>query len=165
MSKTAIIYGSTTGNTENAANQLAGLLEADIIDVSTKPEEALTKYENLIFGTSTWGAGDLQDDWEDFISNVESADLSGKVVAIFGLGDSSSNPDTFVGGMGSIYEVVKDKGCKIVGSVETESYDFDESTAVLDGKFIGLALDEENQGDLSDERITRWVEQISKDLH
>ncbi|PXY02072.1 flavodoxin [Marinifilum breve] len=164
MSNTAIIYGSTTGNTENVANQLAGLLNADLFDASTKPTEALIKYDNLILGTSTWGAGDLQDDWEDFISEIDNANLSEKVVGLFGLGDGCNNGDTFVGGMAQIYNVVKDSDCKIVGSVDIESYEFEESDAVVDGKFIGLALDEENQGDLSEERINKWVEQISKEL-
>jgi flavodoxin I len=165
MGKTAIIYGSTTGNTENAANQLSGLLNADVFDVSSNPSDALNQYDNLILGTSTWGAGDLQDDWEDFISEIELAKLNGKVVAIFGFGDGCSNPDTFVSGMGALYEAVKDNGCKLVGSVDTEGYDFEESAAVIDGKFIGLALDEENQGDLTEERINNWVSQIKSELN
>lgn len=164
MIKTAIIYGSTTGNTENVANQLAELLNADVFDASTKPTEALNKYDNLILGTSTWGAGDLQDDWEDFIEELKNTNLKGKTVALFGLGDACSNGDTFVGGMAQLYDTVKDLNCKIVGSVDIESYEFEESDAVVDGKFIGLALDEENQGDLSEERINKWVEQISKEL-
>ena len=165
MSKTAIIYGSTTGNTENAANQIAGLLNADVFDVSSNPSDALNQYDNLILGTSTWGAGDLQDDWEDFISELQVANLNGKIVAIFGLGDGCNNPDTFVGGMGTIYEAVKDNGCKLVGSVDTDGYDFEESTAVIEGKFIGLVLDEENQGDLTDERINTWANQIKSELN
>jgi flavodoxin I len=165
MGKTAIIYGSTTGNTENAANQLSGLLNADVFDVSSNPSDALNQYDNLILGTSTWGAGDLQDDWEDFISEIELSKLNGKVVAIFGFGDGCSNPDTFVSGMGALYEAVKDNGCKLVGFVDTEGYDFEESAAVIDGKFIGLALDEENQGDLTEERINNWVSQIKSELN
>ncbi|WP_421919415.1 flavodoxin [Marinifilum sp.] len=160
MSKTAIIYGSTTGNTENAANQLAGLLKADVFDVSSNPCDALNQYDNLILGTSTWGAGDLQDDWEDFISELEVANLNGKVVAIFGFGDACSNPDTFVDGMGTLYKIVKNKACKLIGSVDTYTYDFEKSKAVVGGKFIGLALDEENQGDLTEDRINKWAKQI-----
>ncbi len=66
--------------------------------------------------------------------------------------------------MAQLYSTVKDLNCKIVGSVDIESYEFEESDAVVDGKFIGLALDEESQGDLSEERINKWVEQISKEL-
>jgi flavodoxin I len=165
MSKTAIIYGSTTGNTENAATQIGELLGADVIDVSSNPTSELANYSNLILGTSTWGEGDLQDDWDGFIGELGKADLNGKTVALFGFGDGCSNAETFVGGMGTIFETIKDKGCKIVGAVETEAYDFEESTAVVDGKFVGLALDEENQGDMTEERITNWVEQIKGELN
>ena len=164
MNKTAIIYGSTTGNTENVANQLSGLLNADLFDAATKPTEALSNYDNLIFGTSTWGAGDLQDDWEDFISELEVANLKGKVIALFGLGDGCNNGDTFVGAMTQIYTAVKDNDCKIVGSVDIEGYEFEESTAIVDGKFVGLVLDEENQGDQSEDRINNWVEQVKGEL-
>ncbi|MEA3317594.1 MAG: flavodoxin domain-containing protein, partial [Bacteroidota bacterium] len=68
MNKIAIFYGSSTGNTESAAKQIAKLLNADIFDVADKPVKELQNYENLIFGTSTWGIGDLQDDWDSFIS-------------------------------------------------------------------------------------------------
>ena len=165
MNKTAIIYGSTTGNTENAANQLSGLLGADVYNVNSNPVEALINYDNLILGTSTWGEGDMQEDWEDFITELEAADLNGKVIALFGYGDGCNNPDTFVSGMGKIYEVVKNKGCKLIGSVDTEGYDFEESAAVVDGNFIGLALDEENQGDLTENRMYRWAELIKKELN
>lgn len=165
MSKIAIFYGSSTGNTETVANQLAGILGADIFDVSESPADKLGEYDNLIFGTSTWGIGDLQDDWEGFIDDVENADLSGKTVALFGLGDSGSYPDSFVDGMAKIYNIVKEKGCKIVGAVATDSYEHEASESIVDGKFVGLPIDEENQGDLTEERVSKWATQIKSDLN
>lgn len=164
MSKVAIFYGSTTGNTETAAKQLAEKLGADVFDVANGPADKLAEYNNLIFGTSTWGVGDLQDDWETFISDVEGADLNGKVVAIFGYGDGMTYGDSFVDGIGTIYEAVKDKGCKVVGAIDTDGYDYDDSTAEIDGKFVGLPLDEENQCDLTDDRIDAWVEQLKPEF-
>ncbi len=160
MSNTAIFYGSSTGNTESVAQQIAELLGAEAFDVADSPADKLAEFDNLIFGTSTWGIGDLQDDWESFIDEVESADLNGKTVALFGLGDSGSYADSFVEGMAKIYEVVKEKGCKIVGAVDTDGYEHESSEAVVDGKFVGLAIDEENQGDLTEERVANWVESI-----
>lgn len=165
MSKTAIFYGSSTGNTESVAKQLSEKLGADTFDVSESPADKLGEYDNLIFGTSTWGIGDLQDDWESFISEVEGADLNGKTVALFGLGDSGSYSDSFVDGIGKIYEVIKDKGCKIVGAVDTDSYEHEASEAIVDGKFVGLAIDEENQSDLTDDRVSNWAEQIKADFN
>ncbi len=164
MSKTAIFFGSSTGNTETAANQIAEKLSADVFDVANSPSDKLAEYDNLIFGTSTWGIGDLQDDWEAFLSEVEGADLNGKVVALFGLGDQESYPDSFVSGVGTIYDAIKDKGCKVIGFTEKDGYDFEESEAEKDGKFCGLVLDNENQDGLTDERIEKWVEQIKADL-
>lgn len=164
MSKIAVFFGSSTGNTEDVANQLAEKLGGDVFDVSNKPTDKLSEYNSLLFGTSTWGAGDLQDDWEDFIGDVEEADLNGKTIAIFGCGDGGSNPDTFVGGMSHIYNAIKDKGCKIIGAVDTDGYEYDDSESVVDNKFVGLPIDEINQSELTEERIENWVEQIKDDL-
>lgn len=164
MSKIAIFFGSTTGNTEAAANQLAEKLGADLFNVVNSPADKLAEYDNLIFGTSTWGIGDLQDDWEGFISDVESADLNGKIVAIFGYGDGLTYGDSFVDGIGTIYKAVKDKGCKLVGATTTDGYEYDCSTAEIDGKFVGLPLDEENQCELTDDRLAAWTEQIRQDF-
>ncbi len=161
---TAVFYGSSTGNTETNAKAIAEKLGAEIFDVADKPVDALQKNQNLVFGTSTWGIGDLQDDWDAFIPSVEKADLNGKNIAIFGCGDSGSYPDSFVDGIGKIYNAVKDKGCKVVGFVDTDGYDFDASEAEIGGQFVGLALDEENQGGLTGERIDAWVKRIKAEF-
>ena len=62
MNKIAIFYGSSTGNTANIAGALAAALGADAFDVAKNPGEKIAEYSRLIFGTSTWGLGDLQDD-------------------------------------------------------------------------------------------------------
>lgn len=164
MKKIAVIYGSTTDNTKTVAEKIVGklgkenasLFSADKISIAD-----LESYPNLVLGTSTWGDGDLQDDWEDFLPKLKDANLEGKTVALFGLGDSGSYPDTFSNGMGHIYEAIKDKGCKLVGQTSTESYTFDASISVVDGQFVGLAIDEDNESDLTDDRISAFVEKIS----
>ena len=165
MNKIAVIYGSSTGNTEAAAKMLANKLGADIFDVNTSPVDRISEYDNLIFGTSTWGIGDLQDDWEDFIDHLEDADLRGKVIALFGCGDGETYADSFVDGIGTIYETIKDKGCKVIGFTNTDGYYYDDSKAEVGGKFVGLVLDEENQGNLTESRIHLWVEDISKEFN
>lgn len=164
MSNTAVFFGSSTGNTEAAAKQIAEKLDAEIFDVSENPGAEIANFENLVFGTSTWGIGDLQDDWDGFISDVENADLNGKTVAIFGCGDAESYADSFVDGIGKIYKAVKEKDCKVVGFVDTDGYDYDFSEAEVDGKFCGLPIDEDNQDDLSDERINAWIETIKAEF-
>jgi len=161
MKKTGIFYGSTTGNTEAVAKTIAKKLNAECFDVASTPVENILQYDHLILGTSTLGLGDLQDDWEACLSNLKGLDLSGKTVALFGLGDAGSYPDTFVDGLGSLYNVIKDKGCILVGDVDPEEYEFDDSTALVDGKFVGLPLDEDNESGLTAGRIEKWIEKIS----
>lgn len=164
MNKTGIFYGSSTGNTELIARKIAGKLGADVFDVSNNPLSAIAECSNLILGTSTWGFGDLQDDWDSFLPKLAAADLSGKTIALFGLGDADGYPDTFVDGMGLIYEALQDKGCRFVGMVPQSGYTGDASKALIADKYVGLPLDVDNQSKLTDKRITDWLEVIVPEL-
>ncbi|MBQ3617348.1 MAG: flavodoxin [Bacteroidales bacterium] len=165
MKKTVIIYGSTTGNAAKAAETIAAKLGGgDVKEVSSAKKSDLADYDNIILGSSTWGDGELQDDWFGFISEVKSANLSGKTVAVFGVGDQFSYSDTYVNAMGELYEAAKSAGAKIVGETSTDGYSFNESSAVKDGKFVGLALDYDNQDQLSEDRIAAWTAQIMPEL-
>ncbi|MFV0482644.1 MAG: flavodoxin [Bacteroidales bacterium] len=167
MKKIGLFYGSDTGNTEGVAKQVAELLgnnNVDVIDVSKADSSDFEQYDNLILGTATTGIGDLQDDWDSAIAKLKSAKLDGKVVALFGLGDSATYPDTFVDSLGHMYEAIKDKGCKVIGAVSTEGYEFDDSIAVVDGQFIGLAIDQDNEDDKTEERVSNWVDTIKSQL-
>lgn len=163
MEKIAILFGSSTGNTESVAEIIAdkigneNVVVFNIADISVSE---IQLYKNLIFGASTWGIGELQDDWDTFLPHLASEDLSGKKVAFFGLGDAESYGDSFVDAMGLIYEEIKDKGAEIIGQVSTTEYNFDDSRAVFDGKFIGLPLDEDNEDNLTDNRIDNWLKEL-----
>ncbi|MDR2424643.1 MAG: flavodoxin [Prevotellaceae bacterium] len=159
MNKIGIFYGSSGGNTENVAKNIAkqlGLADSDVHDVGKAQLADLAPYNTLLFGSSTWGIGDLQDDWEDFVKTLASADLSGKTIALFGCGDSSGYSDSFCDAMGKIYQTVKDKA-SIVGFTSVDGYTFDSSEAVVDGQFVGLAIDEDNESNLTSARIDAWV--------
>ena len=165
MKKTVIIYGSTTGNAAMAAETIAAKLgDGDIKEVAKASKDDLVDYENIILGSSTWGDGELQDDWYGFLPTLKSANLNGKTVAVFGVGDQFSYSSTYVNAMGELYDAAKAAGAKIIGETSTEGYSFDESTAVRDGKFVGLALDYDNQDALSVDRITAWINQILHEL-
>ena len=164
MSKIGIYYGSTTGNTQEVAEDIAKKLnvdKADLHDVS-KANTNYSAYDVILFGSPTLGLGDLQDDWEDYIDKVKTADLDGKKVALFGCGDSSSYSDTFGDAIGKIYEVIKDKGCQLIGKVSTEGYTYDSSESVVDGQFVGLLIDNDNESSLTDQRIAMWTEDLKK---
>jgi flavodoxin I len=167
MARIGIYYGSDTGNTEAAAKQIHqafGDEAAEPKSIADATAEELAGYDGLILGTSTWGAGDLQDDWDAALSTLESADLSGKKVAIFGLGDQDGYPDTFVDGIGTLAAAARKAGAQVIGSVPTKGYNFDASTAVEDGAFVGLPLDDDNQSNLTAERITSWVAALKSEL-
>lgn len=165
MKKTVIVYGTSTGTCEELANKIGGKLGVDnIINVTDLDSSVIADNDNLILGTSTWGAGEMQDDWYDGVKVLKGADLSGKTVALFGCGDSESYPDTFVGGMAEIYNAAKTAGADVIGAVSTDGYTFDDSESVVDDHFVGLALDEVNEDDKTDERIEAWVAQIQPNL-
>lgn len=167
MEKTCIIYGSSTGTCQAIAEKIAGRLgvaQADVYDVANITADTVGRYTNLILGTSTWGAGELQDDWYDGLEKLKGTELSGKTVALFGCGDCESYGDTFCSAMAEIYEGLKDSGAKFVGQVSTDGYTFGDSAAVIGGQFVGLALDDVNEDDKTDGRIDAWTEQIKDAL-
>jgi flavodoxin I len=167
MKNIGIYYGSTTGTTAEIATKIASKLGIDkscINEVTALSEESIKNYEVLLLGTSTWGCGELQDDWYDGIEVLKKADLTNKTIAFFGCGDSDSYGDTFCDGIGLIYEALKDKGCRFIGFIETEGYMFDASLAVIDHQFIGLVVDEINEPEKTDERIDNWLAQIKNEL-
>lgn len=166
MNKIGIFYGSSGGNTEGVAKNIAkqlGVADGDIHDVGKAQVAQLSAYDTLLFGTSTWGIGDLQDDWEGFVVKLTPADLSGKKLALFGCGDSSGYSDSFCDAMGKIYQAVKDNAT-IVGFTPVDGYTFDSSEAVVDGRFVGLPLDEDNESNLTGSRIEAWIAQLKNEI-
>jgi len=113
---------------------------------------------------STWGVSDLQDDFDDFLAILEGIDFTGKKVALFGLGDQSTYTSSFVDAMGILYEWLRKKNVKIVGSVPRKGYSFENSLALVKGKLVGLAIDEEYENHLTKERIANWVEMLKKEF-
>ena len=165
MKKTVIIYGSSTGTCQNIAEIIATKLGvSDILDVAKVTASQISAYDNLILGTSTWGAGEMQDDWYGGIKELKNANLNGKTVALFGCGDSQSYSDTFCDGMGEIYRELQSSGCNIIGSTPTDGCTYDNSTAVADGRFVGLAIDDVNESDLTENRIDAWIASIKDQL-
>ena len=163
MKKIGIFYGSTTGTTESVANFIAkslGLTSDHVRSVNEMTPEMIAEYEVLLLGTSTWGVGELQEDWYGGIDTLKKADLKGKIIAIFGCGDSVSFSSTFCSAMAEIYKAVKDRGNLIVGTVPTDGYTYDDSDAVVDGQFVGLAIDEMNEADKTGTRVESWMNEI-----
>lgn len=161
-----VFYGSTTGNTEELAAQIAGKLgieSSDVYDVGRVPADKVNSYDCLLLGSSTWGDGELQDDWFDFISGLKKENLSGKKIGLFGCGDSSSYPDTFCDAIGIICEELEGSGCVFIGEVPAEGYSETGSKAFKGEKVLGLVVDDDKPN-LTEQRITKWVESVKTAL-
>ena len=161
MDTTIVVYGSMTGTCEAIAEKIAKKLGCECVNVQDLTPEIVENHKNLILGTSTWGAGEMEDDWYDGLKVLQGADLSGKTITLFGCGDCATYSDTFVGGIGELYNGIKESGAKFVGAVSTDGYTFDASEAIVDGKFIGLPLDDINEDNMTDARIDAWIADIS----
>lgn len=160
MASIGIFYGSTTGNTKEAAEMLSRTLGgAELHDVASAGGSP-TDYDVVILGASTWGCGDLQDDMAAYLGTVEGTDLAGKKAAVFGLGDQAGFGDTFVDGIADMADALHASGAELVGAWPTEGYDFDESRAVEGNHFLGLAIDDDNEPGKTAGRIALWAEQL-----
>ncbi len=175
MAKIGIFFGTDTGRTRLVAKQIAKKLGDAALAPVNIGRASLAEFvacDTLILGSSTLGDGELpglstglaQPSWEEFLPQLADADLGGKVVAIFGLGDQKKYPDEFVDAIGIIHDAVLARGARLVGRWPTAGYEFNQSQAVDGDDFLGLALDQINQPLLSEERIDRWLAQIRPEL-
>lgn len=165
MAKIGLFYGTQTGNTQTAAETIQkefGSSSVELYDVANVDPDDLVAYDCLIIGCPTWNIGELQADWEGFYEELDSVDFTGKKVAYFGPGDQIGYADNFQDAMGILEEKISELGGTTVGHWPTDGYDFSESKAVKDGKFVGLALDDDNQSELTDSRIKQWVAQLKQ---
>ena len=166
-----LVFGTDTGNTEEMGDRFAAVFAEqgfamDMLNVTDASPEVIEAFDFIIMGIPTWDFGGIQEDWETFESELLATNLSGKVVALYGLGDQLGYGDYFVDAMGWLHERVVKKGALVVGEWSTEGYDFEASLAVNKDKtfFCGLAIDDEQQFDLTDQRISGWVDLVVGEL-
>jgi flavodoxin I len=168
MAKIGLFYGSTTGKTADAAEQIQASLGGDSVvdlhDISEKSVSDLAEYDCLIIGCPTWNIGDVQDDWDAVIDDLDDVDFSGKTVAYFGTGDQIGYADNFQDAMGILEEKISGLGGKTVGYWSADGYEHTDSKAIRDGRFCGLALDDDNESDKTSERIHAWCAQIKSEM-
>lgn len=176
MSKIGIFFGTDTGTTRKIAKIIYRELGAELADkplnINRVDAETLANYDALILGTPTYGSGELpglaaecqEESWEEFMPNFDDLDLTGKKVALFGLGDQVNYPDEFLDAMGELFDAVSEAGADMCGRWSIEGYEYEASEAEDEGEFVGLALDNDNQSNLTDERLSRWLVEIKAEM-
>jgi flavodoxin I len=170
MADIGLFFGSDTGNTAKAAGLIRQAFDAvqpglvTVMDIATHELHEMGAYDKLILGCPTWNIGELQSDWDRLLPQMDTLDLSGRQVALFGLGDEGGYPDTYQDAIGIIGEKARERGATLVGFWPTAGYDFLESRGVEDGMFMGLMLDDDNAPELTPERIKVWVQQLVQEF-
>jgi flavodoxin I len=170
MLSIGLFYGSTNGATAQIAQMIQREFESDnlakieLFDIAEFYLETMLDFDCLLFGVSTWNTGQLQKDWETSFDEFDTLDLTGKIVALFGLGDQVGYPDTFLDALFFVADKARERGAQLVGAWPIAGYQFTQSWAVEDGRFIGLALDEDNQRERSAARIAAWVQQLTNEF-
>jgi len=168
MKPIGIFYGSTTGKTEEIAKKIKNQFsdtQIDIYNVRFAKINDLEKYDNIILGTSTWGNAELQEDFQKFIPILQKADLRGKKIAIFGVGDSAKYPVSFADSIGIIFDVLDGKGAIFVGEFSVKGYQFQSSLSIFGENFAGLPIDEDSECELNKERISMWTDLLKQCLN
>ena len=173
MEKIGLFYGSDTGCTEAVVEKIKTHFEDNLLKCheinGIKSTKEFEKYNHIIIDVPTWYDGDLKSDWDSFFETFKTIDFTGKTVAIFGLGDQVGYGEYFVDGIGTLGNVVLENGGHLIGAWTTEGYNYDESSATFEYEdnqyFMGLALDEDNQKELTDERLTKWLQDITAEFN
>jgi len=168
MNKIGIFFGPIKGSVHRVAEKVKAAIgeqNAEMISVNEASVADLEKYDRIIFGISTvgketWDSNYSNTDWSKFFPSISKVDFSDKTVAIFGLGDHITYSSHFVNAIGVLAKELLKKGAKLVGEVDPSGYEFDDSEAVMDGKFVGLPIDEDFEPELTDERIASWINSI-----
>jgi flavodoxin I len=167
MKKVAIIYSFNTNKTAKIAERIKEEFGDDPVEMVNAEEltgDKFSEFDNIILGVPTWFDGELPNYWDEFVPDLEEINLSGKKIAIFGLGDQVKYSENFVDAIGIMAEIIRDNKADLVGMTSTEGYTFEGSRGLEGGKFLGLAIDYENQGSKNKERVKAWVEQLKKEF-
>lgn len=175
MAAIGIFFGTSTGNTQTAAELIYEAFGEDVaaepIDVDSLEEgkiaDTFLEHDAIVVGTPTWNTGADSErsgtGWDelyyDKLPDLE-AGLRGKKVAVFGLGDQISYAENYADATGELFDVFENLGCTMLGSWSQDGYEHEASKSIRGDKFCGLLLDEVNQEELTEERVQQWVAQL-----
>ena len=176
MDKIGIFFGTDTGTTRLIAKKIARKLgpnkASKSLNINRTDINDFLSYHALILGTPTYGEGMLpgtslgmdSGSWEEFLPQLIDKDLSHMTIALFGLGDQERYAPFFVDAMYDLYIALKNGGANIIGDWSIEGYHFEASRAIVNDRFVGLAIDNHFQSMLTDSRIETWLENITEPL-
>lgn len=164
-----IFFSSDTGNTEKLAKMIQKQLGkniSEIFDIAISSQADIENYNKLLFGIPTWYYGEPQCDWDSFLPVLRNIDFTGKKVAIFGCGDQEDYAEYFCDAMRILCDIVLSNGAIVVGEWSTLGYHFDMSKSLVSkDKFLGLAIDEDRQPEMTELRVKNWVSQIRDEMN
>ncbi len=162
-----LFYGTMTGNTAAVAEAIQAALADLIVEVrciDRAKADDLRACDLLILDGSTWGDGELTDDWADFMPKLDQIDFHGHTVALFGVGDQVSYTYNFVSAMKLLYDKVKERGARVIADkISVDGFEFAHSESVVDGAFVGLVIDEMNEAELTQARIENWAKTVRQE--
>lgn len=171
MKKTGLFYWPRKGNVEACAFKIKEHFASNAIDIFCLDEiqdVEFKDYDMIIVGGSTVGADNWEKAmennlWFNFFEKLGTGNIENKPVALFGLGDQILYPDHFVDGMSELKEEIEKAGAHLIGRWPVDGYEFTDSNSVEENMFLGLALDEDRQPELTETRIKTWLAQIKKE--
>jgi flavodoxin I len=167
MKKVALIYSYNSTKTAKIAEKLIKeWADESLVPVNAEniDEKTFMSYEQMILGVPTWFDGELPNYWDEFVPAIDDLNLKGKTIAIYGLGDQTNYSENFLDAVGIMANLLESRGAKLIGYTSAEGYIFERSQAIKDGKFVGLAIDYENQHQMTDTRIKNWVRQLKAEF-
>lgn len=166
MKKIGLFYATKADKTSWVAERISEAFgkEAHAVPVENAWQSDFETYDNLIVGASTWFDGELPTYWDELLPELQTMNLKGKKIALFGLGDQIRYPDNFADGLGILAEIFEKAGATLVGFTSIDGYHFNESKALRSTQWCGLVIDIENQSELTDKRLKDWCEQVKKEF-
>lgn len=110
-------FDTDTGSTRLVAKKIYSILGEELADkpknINRRHPDELLAYDALILGTPSYGIGDLpglavgyiEPNWAEFVPYLDGVDLSGKQIALFGLGHQERYAKRFASSMIQLYRI------------------------------------------------------------
>lgn len=166
MKKIGLFYATKAEKTSWVAKKIQEAFGKDVeaVEVENAWQKDFEAYDRLVVGASTWFDGELPTYWDELLPELESLNLKGKKIALFGLGDEVHYPDNFADGLGILAELFEKAGATLVGFTSIEGYTFRKSHALRGDKWCGLVVDLDNHSEKAEKQISEWCKQVKAEF-